>query len=812
MGEVLVCNKELLVQNSNYNVPINEEPNENNNNNNDNKNNLIEIKSNNNDIQIKEDNNLIKLNSSIPKINFDNLYTEISQSDIISFQNRIETYELKGFNSLTANIKPSNNKPKLIKIHKLFNKDLIDNNNLYLRNISQQDINIINSLKHGHMKHKEVNFYIIDLDNINLNKYGNINLINVIIGISKINKNYLKKMFLNFDIENGNFDINLYKNGKKKLYKFDNKIIKNTLFIHPYEKNFWIYLIEKGIAKLCSNYINSIRLLSSEIFPMLLPCELNEYNHYKINKKVLYEIIKNNLSNSIIFTEKDINENYNEINYISFYVNRVFKYNNKKYIELYLPFNKANNDNNNNNKEIKIENVIDNEIDLKIFNNINNNHFIYYKYDHFYKKFNNTFILKYYPKNHYQNKTIILSDSNINLLKFKINKQTKITISFYFPFANILRIILCKLNIIENYIRHVKTMSSYAESNSYYTDELNYKFDFIKSFFLYEKKLSFNCDLDEGIYCLLFNAYINSEIKINIGFYSNEEIEIIENEKINEDKFNSQIKSLFVSYIKNNLNNNNNNNNKIEKKIIKDENAIEYFSLLNENLGYSIILIENNSDNFIIDYNLLSEVDGMNLITKEYNNIENVNNLNNINIKIPPKNFEVIIFEWEKLISNVFINVVSRYEINKIELIFNKNNIYEKKYLIQNFVYYQEIQYKNGVYLIFVNESNFNYNLNIFFEKFENLEYKGFKEIKGKFIKFGIKSFNYKAFKLECINDEIEYEYKMKITGKKVNDKKEEIEILLKDEENNNVNNNNLIDGNFTENNLNENSKEKDGN
>ena len=52
----------------------------------------------------------------------------------------------------------------------------------------------------------------------------------------------------------------------------------------------------------------------------------------------------------------------------------------------------------------------------------------------------------------------------------------------------------------------------------------------------------------------------------------------------------------------------------------------------------------------------------------------------------------------------------------------------------------------------------------------------------------------------------------MKITGKKVNDKKEEIEILLKDEENNNVNNNNLIDGNFTENNLNENSKEKDGN
>lgn len=57
----------------------------------------------------KEDSEEIVLTKEKPVINFDMLYQEIKESETEASQARIETYELKGFNSMEPSIKKNNN-------------------------------------------------------------------------------------------------------------------------------------------------------------------------------------------------------------------------------------------------------------------------------------------------------------------------------------------------------------------------------------------------------------------------------------------------------------------------------------------------------------------------------------------------------------------------------------------------------------------------------------------------------------------------------------------------------------------------------
>ena len=696
---------------------------------------------------------------------------------------------------------------KLVKIHKLLSDEYIDNN-ISEFEITKDDIKLIKESKYGRMKFKEITFDEIILGNLLLNKYGNINLINCIFILNQKKKSYFKHLFTKFNIEKGEFEIKNFKNGKNRKLLFDNKILKNSLFLHPSDKNFWIYILEKSIAKSVENYVNTIPLLASDIFKFITPYLNKVYNHQVVNKKEFYEILKETIKTKtsfIIYGEKDIlsNEFFDKNNYISFFITNVFKVNGRKYVELYLPYNRDSQNN-----IIKFQHYI-NEEDIKNTKffpeeNLKNENLIYYKFDHYFKHFDNTYILNFNPSYYFESKTIILSDSNINLLKFKLEKKTKISLIMTLPHTLLFRFVLAKLIVTENYIRRIRTMSSeYNESNSYYTDEIDYNFEYINSQYSFGNSGIIETELKEGIYSLLFNVYSNSQVKISIGAISNNKIEFLDiAEKISEEKLNSQIKSLFISFLKLNPNKNVKTND-----IYKIKNCITYESLINENLGYSIYAIENNTEEQNISLSLFTENDGMNIITKDYcNDIENINDLNCVKIIISPKNTELIVFEWEKTIDQIYINIYPKFEVTKIESMYKEEIFWNlpKKYIGKSEVYYIEMQYRRGAFLIFVNESlNDSYIIKVKFDKCSNLEYKGFRDemIENKNINIEIKNRNYMDFNLKAIEDG-DFSYSISLVLQKVNKN----EINNKEKEEDKI----LISGNDEENNSIDNKKEKE--
>ena len=248
---------------------------------------------------IKEDNSNENNNNSEgiiftkekANINFDSLYQEIKESEIEACQTRIETYELKGFNSMEPSIKSNNDsKKEMLLVSTLVDKKNIDNNYVELMKLTEKDLSFFENIHYGKVKIKQNIFDKIILDDIKLNKYGNINLVNCIYMLINKDKNYFKNLFIKFDIENNEFEYKCYQSGQEEVILFGNKVIKNTEFIHPSEGNYWIFLIEKAIAKLYKHYINTYNLLASDLYQIYLLLILNYTSIYIMIKKI-YSIL-----------------------------------------------------------------------------------------------------------------------------------------------------------------------------------------------------------------------------------------------------------------------------------------------------------------------------------------------------------------------------------------------------------------------------------------------------------------------------------------------------------------------------------------
>ena len=722
-----------------------------------------------------------------PSINFDNLYQEIRESEIEACQTRIETYELKGFNSMEPFIKNNNdNKKEVTLLSTLIDKKNIDLNYIELMKVTEKDLSFFDSIHYGKLKIKQNNFENILLNDIKVNKYGNINLLNCIYMLTNKDRNYFKKCFVKFDTENNQYEYKCYQNGLEDTILLSNKVIKNTKFIHPPEVNHWIYFIEISISKIYRHYINTYNLLASELYQNLSPFNIRTYQHIYYDKKEIYNTIKESLNKeNIIFCEIDPLEISNIDNitdlFISFYINNIFKINGRKYLELYLPYNKGNEENI---ISLNLEKINDEDLQNTEFfppEKVKDNHYYYIKFDNYLLKFAKTFILEY-SKNFFNiNKSIKIYDGNINFLKFRAsgNGSIKLCIKLNLPRCYLCRCILAKLTITEEPIRKIKTMSSEKsednDENVYYDEQIDYDFEYLDSFYDYGLINNIDSIVENGTYCLLFNVYTNNELDLNISLLSYSEganIEFLDTtEKIPEDRLNAQIKRLFISYMKKNIYNN------VKKKKIKD-NAFSYISLYNEKLGYSIFMVDNNTEEYNISVDLVTENTGMNLITKDYEEENNYTqnyihgNSKLIKILVPPKNNELIIFEWEKSIDNIYINLSTNIKAEKVENLFNNFNINscEKKIIENTDVYLVEVQYRKGAFLIFVNESDkYQYIIHIFFENVLNLRYKNYDTeiLKNKEINIKVKPSNYYDLNMKAIT-EGEYGYNINLKIQKL--------------------------------------------
>ena len=198
----------------------NEENNENDNDSNKNNTKELEIK----DIEkmpIKDSNNVIfekmsnskelQMSKEKTEINFDSLLQDLKDSETEAIRARIETYELKGFNAMEPTIK-NNNETKLELTHldDLVENQNIDTNHTNLMKITEKDLKDFNELHYIKIKPKENIFDKILIDSCEINKYGNINLINCIYMLTKKDKNYFKNLFTKLDLENFLFEYKYY--------------------------------------------------------------------------------------------------------------------------------------------------------------------------------------------------------------------------------------------------------------------------------------------------------------------------------------------------------------------------------------------------------------------------------------------------------------------------------------------------------------------------------------------------------------------------------------------------------------------------
>ena len=235
-------------------------------------------------------------------------------------------------------IKVNNDKPlEVTLVSNLVDKKNIDNNYIELMKLTEKDLSFFDQIHYGKIKFKKNIFDKVLIDEIKINKYGNINLVNCIYMIVQKDNNYFKNSFIKFDTENNQYEYKCYQGGQEDIILFGNKVIKNTEFIHPPEGNYWIFFIEKAIAKLYKNYINTYNLLASELYQNLSPFNIQIYQHIYYDKKDVYKIIKEKLNkNNIIFCEIDpleisVIDNIKN-KFISFYINNIFKINVRKYL------------------------------------------------------------------------------------------------------------------------------------------------------------------------------------------------------------------------------------------------------------------------------------------------------------------------------------------------------------------------------------------------------------------------------------------------------------------------------------------------
>ena len=716
-------------------------------------------------------------------------------------------YKKQKFDILVKNIKKINIGKNIIfedecfNVHNLINSVIsyVDENIEEMKIINKKDIANINKYKFDkisniffknsneyEMGRKFNNISLInnnEIKSIEINEYGNINLINLLLFLMLNDKFWMKNLLYRFDYETKIFVIKLYLQGVPRHILLDEYIPindnKEPAFINPSLDYFWIVLIEKAIAKVNRSYTNSLRCFASELIQILTEAPLFKFMHKENDIKVIWKNLKYaTIDNLICFCEFDNNknsnndknnncksednnkeDNYNYIRFISFFVSSIFKVNTRKYIELFLPeCNKLN--------EIeafkKSINLNTNDISNKNFfpdNKLNNDKIIYMRFEDFYNTFINTFIYKQQNQNIYNFKKIEINSQQYTLVKIKSLKRNNCIITLHLKegryssqsISNIypIRMILVRLKVEDKFIR--KNIINQNQNNlsenrlqniidskgNIYGEEREYQFEYINSVFSNDSKISIESELEANeTYKILIKICtghnINNPSNLNavISTYSPSFVEISENyndsidsnflEPQNLTILTESIKYLFVSFFE---------KNKREYTIseFKSKNFKIYYSKNDKKFGFSFIKFENLfNDKYAIIY-LNYNINDLNLITIKLNGRANESqkelNLeeNESKIILAPLSSELLFFEWNKLNIDFYNLIKPKITFDNIEYFDYRDFDSQKKIRIIDNLYYQEVPYNSGILIIIVNAKQTFCVIKCVFDVLENL-------------------------------------------------------------------------------------------
>ena len=654
-------------------------------------------------------------------------------------------------------------------------------------------------------------------DNITFGPYGNVNLVNVIKIMMDKDAFWIKNILHKYDCEVGIFIIKLYIQGLPKHVLLDQNVVVDdkgeSAFINPSYEYFWIVLIEKAIAKVSRSYGNSIRCYASELVTLLNEIPLMKLKHNNIEKKVLWKKIKesvdnnNNNTKQICFCERDkcnnissqntnnniLNELINmpcSIQFLSFYIEQVFKIENTKYIELKLPIyntiitEQLNQFKSHINKEIPISHIQNNNT-IFTEHKLSSPNIYFIPFDLYCNYFTNTYIYKYKDEYIYTTKKIALVTNQFTMVKLNPLKKAKTIISLHIkdsryssqsvPYFTS-QMILVKMRINETFIKQRKKANGYNVNNDnsrnksnnnnnnisnsnnngeynlniidstlisresfYFEEESEYLFEYVTSAFSSDFITSIDVSLDPNEkYYLLIKLITNSSLnrKCVLSLYSSSFIDIVEHVELNPEKesytidqklflqqnlttLTKSLINIFLFYTENKLYTITEHINNIIK-ITKSKNETL-------NFGYFVLKIENIHES---DYALVSIVhncSSLNLITlklsgkvKESQKIISETH-NQLDLVLSPGGSELLIFERLSEASLFDVKYIVK-ETKNASLISRNSFMMQKTNKINENIYYQEVPYSKGVYVILINSSYVEYVVRAIFDICDNLE------------------------------------------------------------------------------------------
>ena len=210
-----------------------------------------------------------------------------------------------------------------------------------------------------------------------------------------------------------------------------------------------------------------------------------------------------------------------------------------------------------------------------------------------------------------------------------------------------------------------------------------------------------------------------------------------------------------------------------KKNVIKDCEDFNIISSVNDSkFGFSCFEIQNFSKSKILTVNIENNYDGMYLISHvtkgKSDSTKLEKNFNDV-LKVYNERKEILIFEWQKTVSDINLNFFPKLYTEYIHFDKEKLNKIENfhKKIISNDIYYYEIPYKNKIYLVFCNQNTkIDYKLEAEINQLTNLVINN-KNILSNQIKLNLKKSSKEIISMKVINVQEESSYKINFSHEK---------------------------------------------
>jgi hypothetical protein len=596
---------------------------------------------------------------------------------------------------------------------------------------------------------------------------ANINLFSCLLFLA-IFRPRIQSMFFVISVQRA-FRIRLIIQGKIKTVLVDENLAAEAFnnksplpsFIRTNSKNSWINFIEKALAKVKKGYSNILKLKCSEIFPYLSEAPSMEYEHIKTSedkKKIWNIFFRASKRNWIIFTEfnseslksSSLEENLKEAVFILL----VFQVQEERFVKVYFPSKMY--DSMISLFKVDTNHEIYKEESYIKTSEFNSKQILLIKFEDYYNIMEKTFVLKYEESYSYYYKKYKVSNQNYQSSKFRIYRNTKLTLSMLLKNNNhISRMILVRLarseegtsnteNSIEVVTMSQKMTKITSAQMSQATSQLsssrkknkksinNIKDEmalyYVDSSFGKTDKHILEVNLEEGTYIILFKVSLEDiPMSVVLSLYSEYPVkleEYFDAEELKIFDFNNQTNSylsIFRSYL----------TMRGQSDVIENLGDFHINSSLNDSkFGFSCIEFSNFSKTKILCVNLGYDYNGMHMISHEMkkklqsNTSFQSNGTGNEVLKVFPGNKEIILFEWDKTNTDINLNFYPKFytenlyfdneKLNKIE------NLHKK--VISQDLYYYEILNKSKIYLVFCNQNpKVDYKLQVEIQSLNNL-------------------------------------------------------------------------------------------